>query len=87
MNIDIDSFALYIGVKAEYLAMLYRTTCELEGLPLPKRNRHGKVKMSEVLIFKQHVEDKNKGGLSQIIKIIQDSSTRKADSVSTNRNG
>ncbi len=51
MNIDIDSFALYIGVKAEYLAMLYRTTCELEGLPLPKRNRHGKVKMSEVLIF------------------------------------
>ncbi|MDG4694964.1 hypothetical protein P7V44_01770 [Providencia sp. CRE-3FA-0001] len=44
MNIDIDSFALYIGVKAEYLAMLYRTTCELEGLPLPKRNRHGKVK-------------------------------------------
>ncbi|HCQ8188741.1 TPA: hypothetical protein OL930_002825 [Proteus mirabilis] len=60
MNIDIDSFALYIGVKAEYLAMLYRTTCELEGLPLPKRNRHGKVKMSEVLIFKQHFEDKTK---------------------------
>ncbi|EMF7616463.1 hypothetical protein [Providencia stuartii] len=60
MNIDIDSFALYIGVKAEYLAMLYRTTCELEGLSLPKRNRHGKVKMSEVLIFKQHFEDKTK---------------------------
>ncbi|HIH4995880.1 hypothetical protein AB7W18_15375 [Providencia rettgeri] len=60
MNIDIDSFALYIGVKPEYLAMLYRTTCALEGLPLPKRNRHGKVKMSEVLIFKQHFEDKTK---------------------------
>lgn len=58
MNIDIDSFALYIGVKAGYLAVLYRTTCELEGLPLPERNRLGKVKMAEALVFKQHLEDK-----------------------------
>ncbi|WP_048606075.1 hypothetical protein [Providencia rettgeri] len=55
MNIDIDSFALYIGVKGEYLAMLYRTTCKLEGLNLPIRNRHGKVKMSDVLIFKNEL--------------------------------
>ncbi|CAM7266021.1 hypothetical protein [Morganella morganii] len=60
MNIDIDSFALYIGVKAEYLALLYRTSCELEGFLLPERNRHGKVKMSEVLVFKKHFEDKTK---------------------------
>ncbi len=57
MNIDIDSFALYIGVKAEYLAMLYRTTCELEGLPLPKRNRHGKVKMTESAFSRRTILD------------------------------
>ncbi|HHR5914060.1 TPA: hypothetical protein ACS7WR_003737 [Providencia alcalifaciens] len=56
MNIDIDTFALYIGIKPGYLAMLYRTTGDLEGLKLPKRNRHGKVKINEVLLFKKELE-------------------------------
>lgn len=56
MNIDIDSFALYIGIKPGYLAMLYRTTGDIEGLKLPKRNRHGKVKMNDVLLFKEELK-------------------------------
>ncbi|MGC4705119.1 hypothetical protein, partial [Providencia huaxiensis] len=52
----------HIGIKPEYLAMLYRTTGDLDGLKLPKRNRHGKVKMSEVLLFKKEFENKNEGG-------------------------
>ena len=49
VNIDIDSFALYIGIKPGYLARLYYHSEGLGGLKLPKRNFQGKIKMSEVI--------------------------------------
>ncbi len=53
MNIDIDVFALLINEKGAYLAHLYRNSGYLNGVKLPVRNRHGKVKLSDALLFKQ----------------------------------
>ncbi|HAS8352215.1 TPA: hypothetical protein I7721_14050 [Vibrio vulnificus] len=56
MNIDIDAFALLINEKGSYLAKLYRTSGYLNGTKLPERNRHGKVKLSDALFFKQMLD-------------------------------
>ena len=55
VNIDIDSFALYIGIKPGYLARLYYHSEGLGGLKLPKRNFQGKIKMSEAISFKKEL--------------------------------
>ncbi len=57
MNIDIDTFALLINERGGYLANLYRNSGYLNGNKLPERNRHGKVKLSDALFFKQMLDD------------------------------
>ena len=58
IDIDIDSFALYIGIKPGYLARLYYHSEGLGGLKLPKRNFQGKIKMSEAISFKKELDNK-----------------------------